>query len=330
LTEHLDPRGRSALQRVRRSLSHVGSDIAQGFFDVSHNGFAVLGVVVAFVVITLTARPDLREAAENQLMALLVERQEGNPAFGEPAAVNRATALNPSDLPKPQAALAHWLSRKYGVAPEPVAALVAAAHEVGKRVEIDPTLILAIMAVESGFNPFAQSPMGAQGLMQVMTSVHHQKYTPFGGKLAAFDPVTNLRVGVRVLQACIERAGSLEGGLKFYVGAANLQDDNGYANKVLAERARLQQVIEGKTVPASGPSAFKAGAAASERGRQRRTRNCRFGCAHFLSQQSRLQAPSGLHSRACATGDRLGPLRATADVGYTTGERTAGPLRAGL
>jgi len=145
------------------------SDIAQGFFDVSHNGFAVLGVVVAFVVITLTARPDLREAAENQLMALLVERQEGNPAFGEPAAVNRATALNPSDLPKPQAALAHWLSRKYGVAPEPVAALVAAAHEVGKRVEIDPTLILAIMAVESGFNPFAQSPMGAQGLMQVMT-----------------------------------------------------------------------------------------------------------------------------------------------------------------
>ena len=257
LTEHLNPRGRSALQRVRRSLSHVGSDIAQGFFDVSHNGFAVLGVVVAFVVITLTARPDLREAAENQLMALLVERQEGNPAFGEPAAVNRATALNPSDLPKPQAALAHWLSRKYGVAPEPVAALVAAAHEVGKRVEIDPTLILAIMAVESGFNPFAQSPMGAQGLMQVMTSVHHQKYTPFGGKLAAFDPVTNLRVGVRVLQACIERAGSLEGGLKFYVGAANLQDDNGYVNKVLAERARLQQVIEGKTVPASGPSAFK-------------------------------------------------------------------------
>ena len=59
------------------------------------------------------------------------------------------------------------------------------------------------MAIESGFNPFAQSPVGAQGLMQVMTGVHKEKYENFGGKLAAFDPVTNLRVGVKVLQECI-------------------------------------------------------------------------------------------------------------------------------
>ena len=246
----------TALQRLRRSLAHVGSDIAQGFFDVSHNSFAMLGLAVAFVVFTLTARPDLRDAAESHLMALLVERQEANLSLGEPAAAGRATAVNPADLPKPQAALAHWLSRKYGVAPEPVAALVAAAHDIGQKVELDPTLILAIMAVESGFNPFAQSPVGAQGLMQVMTSVHHQKYSPFGGKLAAFDPVTNLRVGVRVLLACIERAGSVEGGLKFYVGAANLEDDSGYANKVLAEQARLKLVIEGQQVPTHGQAAW--------------------------------------------------------------------------
>ena len=114
------------------------------------------------------------------------------------------------------------------------------------------------MAIESGFNPFAQSPMGAQGLMQVMTSVHHQKYSPFGGKLAAFDPLTNLRVGVRVLLACIERAGSIEGGLKFYVGAANLDEDSGYASKVLAEQGRLKQVAEGKAVPTTGQSAWSA------------------------------------------------------------------------
>ena len=247
---------RTRLQRIRLSLAHAGQDIAQGFFDVTHNSFAMLGLAVAFVVITLTARTDLREAAEAQLMALLVERQEANLSLGEPAAAGRATALNPSDLPKPQADLAHWLSRKYGVAPEPVAALVAAAHDIGSKVDLDPTLILAIMAVESGFNPFAQSPVGAQGLMQVMTSVHHQKYSPFGGKLAAFDPVTNLRVGVRVLLACIERAGSVEGGLKFYVGAANLDDDSGYATKVLAEQERLKLVAEGKTVPTSGQTAW--------------------------------------------------------------------------
>ena len=252
-----------ALQRVGQRLRQIGSDIAQGFFDVTHNSFAMLGLGVAFVVIALTARADLREAAEGQLMALLIERQEANLSYGEPKAVARATALNPADLPQSQAALAHWLSRKYSVAPEPVAALVAAAHDIGAKVEIDPTLILAIMAIESGFNPFAQSPVGAQGLMQVMTSVHHQKYAPFGGTLAAFDPVTNLRVGVRVLRACIERAGSLEGGLKFYVGAANLEGDSGYVNKVLAEQLRLQQVAEGREVPlnaqsASAPPAPKA------------------------------------------------------------------------
>lgn len=256
MTAHPNPPRRSRLQRMRLSLTHVGSDIAQGFFDVTHNSFAMLGLAVAFLVITLTARTDLREAAEAQLMALLVERQEANLSLVEPAAAGRATALNPDELPKPQAALAHWLSRKYGVAPEPVAALVAAAHDIGAKVDLAPTLILAIMAVESGFNPFAQSPVGAQGLMQVMTSVHHQKYSPFGGKLAAFDPLTNLRVGVRVLLACIERAGSVEGGLKFYVGAANLDDDSGYANKVLAEQERLKQVSEGKTVPTNGQTAW--------------------------------------------------------------------------
>src|SRR4029078_146774 len=93
---------------------------------------------------------------------------------------------------------------------------------------LERTLILAVMAVESGFNPFAQSPVGAQGLMQVMTKVHHDKYDNFGGKLAAFDAVTNLRVSVKVLQECIARAASIEGGLKYYVGAANMEDDGGY------------------------------------------------------------------------------------------------------
>jgi soluble lytic murein transglycosylase-like protein len=130
-----------------------------------------------------------------------------------------------------------------------LSALVAEAYEIGDRAKLDPTLILAIMAIESGFNPFAQSSVGAQGLMQVMTGVHSDKYENFGGKWAAFDPVTNLRVGVKVLQECIQRAGSLHAGLKFYVGAANLADDGGYADKVMAEHARLKQVASGRKVP---------------------------------------------------------------------------------
>ena len=89
-----------------------------------------------------------------------------------------------------------------------------------------------------------------------MTRIHDDKYVVFGGNHAAFDPLTNLRVGVQVLKECIARAGSLEGGLRFYVGAANLADDGGYANKVLSEQAHLRQISGGKnvaiTVPQSG------------------------------------------------------------------------------
>jgi len=127
------------------------------------------------------------------------------------------------------------------------------------------------MAVESGFNPFAQSSVGAQGLMQVLTRVHDEKYDAFGGVHAAFDPVTNLRVGVQVLKECIQRAGSLEEGLRFYVGAANLPDDAGYASRVLSEQEQLKMVLAGRNVPANAPNrsatdvASPAASAVSER-----------------------------------------------------------------
>ena len=240
---------KAGLHRVRRSLATVADDIAQGFFDITHNSFAMLGLAVACLVIALTARSDLREEAESRLMTFLIERQEAALGFIRPEAVQRATAINPKDLPKDQAAVTQWLSRKYNVAPEPVGALVAASYEIGRQSKLDPTLILAIMAIESGFNPFAQSPVGAQGLMQVMTGIHQDKYQRFGGRLAAFDPLTNLRVGVKVLQECITRGGSIEGGLRHYVGAAHLEDDGGYVAKVLAEHGRLQLVAEGRSVP---------------------------------------------------------------------------------
>ena len=148
-------------------------------------------------------------------------RRRGRADLGEPDAIARATASDPSDLSRAQASVALWLARRYHVAPEPVSRLVQEAWIVGAMVNLDPTLILAVMAVESSFNPFAQSPVGAQGLMQVMTKVHDDKYEAFGGSHAAFDPVTNLRVGVQVLKECIARMGSLEAGLRAYVGAAN-------------------------------------------------------------------------------------------------------------
>ena len=241
----------TALEPLTRGLRTFASDIAQGFLEITHNGFALVGLAVMCGALTLITQPELRQAGEAQLFGWLQTRQ-GTPGVDiDLGAIDRATASNPQALPKQQAALAYWLSRKYRVAPEPLSAIVAEAFEIGLRSKLDPTLILAVMAIESGFNPFAQSPMGAQGLMQVMTRVHSEKYDNFGGAFAAFDPLTNLRVGARVLEECIARAGSTEAGLKFYVGAANIDDDGGYVSKVIAEHGRLQAVATGRTAPAA-------------------------------------------------------------------------------
>jgi hypothetical protein len=249
-----------ALETMARGLRTFGSDVVDGFFEITHNGFALLGLAMVFAVLALTARPDLRMTGEHHLMGWLESRkpvpirvETPDVVTLPPNAIERTTAASPLELPKQQAAVAFWLSKKYRVAAEPLSVLVSEAYTLGKRTKLDPTLILAIMAIESSFNPFAQSHVGAQGLMQVMTRVHVDKYESAGGSLTAFDPVTNMRVGVKVLQECISRAGSLEAGLRYYVGAANLDSDGGYAGKVLAEHQRLRQVAGGASVPTAPP-----------------------------------------------------------------------------
>jgi hypothetical protein len=243
-------------------------DTVQGLLALSRHSLLAIGVAAAVTAAFVAAKPELRQALEDHALDWLQSREQSRsqalaPAGGlpeviaatlaEPLGMARATAVDPAELDRQQAAVAQWLSRRYRVAPEPIGRLVQEAWQVGRQTRIEPTLILAVMAIESRFNPFAQSPVGAQGLMQVMTRVHDDKYEAFGGMHAAFDPVSNLRVGVLVLKECISRAGSLEGGLKFYVGAANLPHDGGYAAKVMAEQALLRQVAAGRKVPVTTP-----------------------------------------------------------------------------
>ena len=137
--------------------------------------------------------------------------------------------------------------------------LVSAAYLTAVETKLDPLLILAVIAVESRFNPFAESPMGAQGLMQVMSKVHKDKFDDHGGVKAALNPVANIKVGSQILKDYVRRGGSVEAGLKGYVGAAALDSDSGYGAKVLAEYHRLKEVANGKKVPTS--STMTAGAA---------------------------------------------------------------------
>ena len=251
-----------------RSAAVFLRDAGQGMLEVAHNSLALLGLLIVGAVLFAAGRADFRHAVEAHTLSWLQARQEARvqataaaepaePDLGEPDAIQRATAADPRELNRAQASVARYLAQRYHVALEPVSRLVQEAWTVGALVNLDPTLILSVMAVESSFNPFAQSPVGAQGLMQVMTKVHDDKYEAFGGRHAAFDPVTNLRVGVQILKECITRSGGLEAGLRAYVGAANSGEDGGYAAKVLAHQSLLRLVAAGgkvRTTVASTPA----------------------------------------------------------------------------
>ena len=224
-------------------------DTARGLFIVTHSGLAMVGLSAAALVVALWWQPQWLSEAEETLFDWLRDRQVLLFWLPENTA-ERATAVDLNALPKSQAAVAEWLGRKYKVAPEPLAALVAEAHVLSKKTKLPPHLILAVMAIESNFHPYVQSQAGAQGLMQVVTGIHAQRYEAYGGKLAAFDPISNLRVGVGVLSDAIKlRGGSIEDGLKFYLGGYELTEDGGYVAKVLAEQALLDQVAAGVNVP---------------------------------------------------------------------------------
>ena len=255
---------RQTQQAIVSSLSVFVRDVGHGLLEVSHNSLAILGLVMVAALVFAAGRADLREEAEVIALDWLQSRHEDRAAangadetrvgIADQDGVSRATAADPRELTSQQALVARWITRRYKVAPEPISRLVQEAWVIGQRAGLDPTLILAIMAVESSFNPFAQSPVGAQGLMQVMTRVHDAKYEAFGGTHAAFDPVSNLRVGVQVLKECIARAGNLHDGLRYYVGAGGAESDGGYVGRVLAEQAQMRGAAGGKAIPYSVPA----------------------------------------------------------------------------
>jgi soluble lytic murein transglycosylase-like protein len=175
-------------------------------------------------------------------------------------------ALAPVKLSSEERAVARYIARSYRVAYDSVARFVHHAYKAAKEFRLNPHLILAVMAVESSFDPYAESAAGAQGLMQVLTRVHTSKYAPYGGIDAAWDPVANIRVGARILSEYLDRHGDVAGALKAYVGAALLRSDGGYGSKVLKRQAEFDAVLRPPAPPVMEASAEPAPAGAPAAG----------------------------------------------------------------
>lgn len=189
---------------------------------------------------------EMQAGPDGLAFADMLELPAHLPASDASANAGGAHAAAPT---REQQRVTQWLAKRYRIAASASKMFVGAAYESAEAVKIDPLLVLAVMAIESRFNPFAESAVGAQGLMQVMSKVHHDKFSDHGGVAAALNPVANIQVGATILKDMIRRSGSIEAGLKLYVGAGNLETDGGYADKVMAEYGRLQAVAAGKRVP---------------------------------------------------------------------------------
>ncbi|MYN05535.1 transglycosylase SLT domain-containing protein [Pseudoduganella sp. DS3] len=268
----------SARQWARQPAAWVSAQSisARGLLTAAQSMLSIFGIAALVMACAMVARPDLAKrlvdtlhgdqpAVEAQVVVAppLSELMEAPAARPAGTVASAEVAMTPEEkalmgTKKQQDAVTNWLSKRYRVAGDATNMLVSTAYLTAREIKLDPLLILAVMAIESGLNPFAESPMGAQGLMQVMSKVHTDKFQDMGGVQAALNPVANIRVGSLILKDYVSRGGSVEAGLKYYVGAAAFETDDGYGFKVLAEYNRLKQVSAGKKVPYITPPQMAA------------------------------------------------------------------------
>lgn len=193
--------------------------------------FALAGVAAVFAFLLLP----LREPVEKVLPSVLpaIESLVMTPLAAEPI-----LPVADSPLEREQQAVAEYIAKRYRVADDAIAGFVAMAYRAGEEYRVDPLLILAVMAIESRYNPVAESVMGARGLMQVIAKYHPEKLEPHGGDQALLEPAVNIRVGAQILREYQRRFGDTETALQMYAGALD-EPTSQYATKVFAEKARL-------------------------------------------------------------------------------------------
>ena len=199
---------------------------------------ATLAAVGIATLAALFASPAPRQAFLGRLPSLSI------PAWTDPFAAPTTIAAGPiqtpgsSALEREQRAVSEFIAKRYRVSEQAVAGFVAAAYRSGGEYSVDPLLILAVVAVESRYNPVAESVVGAKGLMQVIPKFHLEKLLDHGGEHALLDPEVNINVGAQILREYQRRFGDTETALQMYAGAFD-EPTSQYAAKVLAEKARL-------------------------------------------------------------------------------------------
>ena len=144
------------------------------------------------------------------------------------------------------ASLSGHIQSRYQIPNHKAQQIVTAAIRSGETHQVEPELILAIIAVESMFRERAVSRVGARGLMQVMPGSHSGKVRQIGGRHALFDPAKNIHTGAWILADYLDnQSGNLRRALLSYNGSLHLRR-SAYPEKVMRVYRDLQRVtVEG-------------------------------------------------------------------------------------
>jgi hypothetical protein len=140
------------------------------------------------------------------------------------------------------------LFERMPAAPQQVQEAVARAIvSEAEAVKLDPLMVLAMIEVESGYDPAAASGAGARGLMQLLPSTMRRETEALGlGAPDASDPVANVRAGVRYLRRCLDSyPGHMGLALMAYNAGPNrvyelLHDETGMPDWALAYPRRVE------------------------------------------------------------------------------------------
>jgi soluble lytic murein transglycosylase-like protein len=207
---------------------------------------ATLALIGAAALAAVLALPATREALLSHFpefpATLIGETAMAAGAIQAPA--------GETDLDREKRAVVEHIARRYRVAEEAVSGYVATAYYAGTLHSVDPLLVLAVMAIESRYNPVAESVMGAKGLMQVIPKYHLEKLSHHGGEQALLDPEVNILVGTQILREYHRRLGDLDSALQMYAGALD-DPTSQYSAKVMAERGRLEYLRQKARKPQS-------------------------------------------------------------------------------
>jgi len=216
---------------------------------------SVVALFAAVAALVLIVEDQYGEALFDDSRQAVAPVQVAAPAPGGPDIV-----INPAEEGRYRA-LSTFVANRYRVSQQVAYDLVRVAHRAGNQFQLDPLLIIAVIAIESRFNPIAESVAGAKGLMQIIPKYHTEKLQEFGGEDAVYDPAANIQVGARILKEYMRMTGNLGSALQMYNGALSDPEDH-YSNRVLNEKNRLQQVVaQVRVVPVASPAPVRTAAA---------------------------------------------------------------------